>query len=354
MKTSKIRGLGALAVVGLLVGVAGCPRTGTGGGPRPSTPPTFVLAWTDPAGAVNTLESPDGTTWLNGQVHASATSVNGPGVGHDRNLTWLLVWPTRVGLALKVGIGGVPTGGQPGGVLWDQSVSPGPAVNPIVGRPSVAFLRDRWYIAYRTVGGGIEVVRSRPNSVTSWDPPNPIVYPTGGLVSRADPALTYYDGVLALAFLQSPFTIAVTFSFDGISWTGPNSIGSSESFGPGITYGDGVLLANTTYIAPGPQLSGLRFQVSRMQNDGTWSPLGEGGNWDQQLSVPATAAYGNGRLLLARRTSTNSADVEVWVGQADSAANPTSIAFPLPPQGIRPGARSGPYGVSVAFGSSTP
>jgi hypothetical protein len=158
-----------------------------------------------------------------------------------------------------------------------------------------------------------------------------------------------------LAFLLGSNVTAATVSPDGLSWSAPSTLGTSEAFGPGLAFGDGVFLGVLTRVVSSGQLSFVRFSIVSSPDGVTWSgPLGEGGNWDQSLDVPATAAYGQGRLLLARRTSSSSPDVEVWVGQADNAANPTSITFPLPPQGTRPGARSGPHGVSVAFGGSAP
>jgi hypothetical protein len=368
MRTSSLfRLMGAWAVLGVLIGVLGCPGRNNGGALRPSTPPTFVLAWTDPLGDVHTLESPDGQTWLNERTQVGASSatgpgLNGPGIGHDGNLTWLLVWPTQVGappnasagLALKVGIGGVPAGGQPGGVVWEETIRAGPVINPIAGRPSVTFGGGRWYIAYRTVGGGIEVVRSDPNSVAAWSPPTLVVLPPGtGLFSSTDPAVAYGNGTLVLAFLRGG-TVFAAGSPDGMTWSAPSPIGASEPFGPGIAFRDGVFIAVLTHLASSGTLSTLRFSPVSSTDGVTWSgPLAAAGNWDQQLNVPTAAAYGNGRLVLGRRVSGSSSDVEVWVGLANSAPSPTAMTFPASPQGIRPGVSTGPYGVSVAFGSSS-
>jgi hypothetical protein len=58
----------------LLLALQACRPSG-GGGPTPlpiAPPPTFVLAWNGPAGAITTAESSDGVVWTWKTVHARA------------------------------------------------------------------------------------------------------------------------------------------------------------------------------------------------------------------------------------------------------------------------------------------
>lgn len=173
----------------------------TGPLPTPSTPPTFVMAWTDTGEQVHTIESPDGLTWRNATAHARANSTGTPEVAHDGRLTWLLIWGRPIGLHYKVGIGGAPIS-EPEGIIWEQNVTSGQLPVSINGGPAAAFGNGRWVVVYRSSGGGLEVVRSQPNDPTEWEAPTNLLHRDPGgdrpVGSTHDPDLAFGNGRFVL------------------------------------------------------------------------------------------------------------------------------------------------------------
>lgn len=324
---------GARALLGLLlaVGVSGCPRGIGGGGIAPQTPPTFVLTWTDVSGVVNTLESRDGVEWLNPQAHQGALSEGGPAVGHDGQLTWLLAWPTASGLNFKVGVGGVPASGRQGGVVWEQEVVRGRIPAQVVGSPRIAFGGDRWLIAFRSAGTGLQVVRSRPGSVKEWEAPVVVTTPAGLARTTSEPALAYGNGNFVLAFTPPGAGLrnfTVIRSPDGSQWSAPQVIGQTDAPDPGLTYGGGTFLAVLSEGESGTHLKTIRFKVFSSPDGDSWSgPIAQGGAWDMWLPQGPGVAYGNGRLLLSHQQSSASRRIQVQSAQADDPTSPTSFTF---------------------------
>lgn len=161
MKTARflLPFLVALAAISILSGCASGPIA------RPTTPPTFVMAWTldGPPGQVWTVESNDGIIWRNAgpqnlQGNLSESSA-GPAIAHDGNLAWMLMWPNPRGLDYKIGTGGVALSGQ-GGVVWEPQPHQGRLPFTAIGgrpagSPALTFGQGRWVAAFRTAGTGV-------------------------------------------------------------------------------------------------------------------------------------------------------------------------------------------------------
>lgn len=221
----------------LLVALAALPFfTGCASGRivRPTTPPTFVMAWTldGPSGQVWTVESNDGIIWRNSapqnlQGNLSGSN-SGPAIAHDRNIAWMLMWPNPRGLDYKIGTGGVALSGQ-GGVVWEpqphQGLLPFTAIGGSpAGSPALTFGHGRWVVAFRTSGTGdkIRVVRSQQNSATTWELARDmeVQTPSGlrSVVSQHDPAIAFGQGSFVLIH-RGPTNFIASTSPDGISWT---------------------------------------------------------------------------------------------------------------------------------------
>lgn len=241
---------------------------GCAGSVRPTTPPTFVMTWTadpsfgGPSGQVWTIESNDGIVWKNPSPQNlqgnQSESAAGPAIAHDGNLTWMLMWPNPRGLDFKLGTGGVALSGE-GGVVWESQ--PHQGLLPVStlgfrpnGSPALAFGNDRWVAVFRTVGTGdrLRVVRSQPNSATSWESARDITVQTAAGVrnisSPRDPALVFGQRTFVLIHRRQTGFNSTT-SPDGVIWTDRGPIApfqfpqAEEISDPAVTFSNGNFYA---------------------------------------------------------------------------------------------------------------
>ena len=350
-----LRGAALVLLVG--AGFASIVASGTGGG-RARTPPTFALAWVDPSLSVRTAESRAAVTFINDRVIPTASGQYGPAIGHDGNLTWLAVWATVSGFNFNTGIGGIPSGGTPGGITWSTTIERGIVRGSPAGSPSVAFGGGRWVIAYRNAGNRIEVIRSGPNSLGAWEPPRVVTPPLTTVISSNDPSIAYGNGRFVLVYrteyndTQVPLaqnSIVAVQSVDGVNWSDRSVIGATEGYAPGLTFGAGKFIAILTRLPPA--LSGMRF-IAHLSDDGqSWTgAAGEGGNFDPITSFSRPGvAYGQGQLVVVQGEGT----LRSWTGTPNNPASPSSFTFlPVPPLGsvVVPAAQG--RSASIAFGGT--
>jgi hypothetical protein len=293
---------GALGLVFLVTILISCA-----GQIRPSTPPTFVLAYTN-LNTVRTAESPDGVAWRNGMAHAGADTEHGPAIAHDGNLTWLLMWGNRGGLDFKVGTGGVPLSGG-GGVIWEQRVNRGALPVQVVGSPAIAHGNNRWVVAFRTAGDRIFVVRSLANSATNWEAARQVEFasPSGPrpAITDRDPALAFGENRFVLLFRRPALgDVAAAPSADGLIWDLPVAIGPQVARAPTLTFQTG------------------RFYAARSGTDGeviihkstdgrTWFQIGHGGRFRDKLEDGLGLSFGICKMLV---THGESGTIRLWTG----------------------------------------
>ena len=278
--------LAGLSALSLLPGCAG--------GARPSTPSTFVAAWTVSGGQVRTIESNDGIVWRNYasqnlQGNASESDA-GPALAHDGGLNWMLMWPNPRGLDYKTGIGGVPLSGQ-GGVTWEpqpiQGRLPFTALGGRpVGSPALAHGNDRWVVAFRTAGTGnrLRLVRSQPGSATAWEPARDmeVAMPGGvrNVSTQRNPALAFGQGTFVLVHRGQSDYIAST-SPDGIAWTdrGPIArIADAEDSDPAISFANGSFYVALRKILRDPRWFGsppATAEIHRSADGITWTRIAD-------------------------------------------------------------------------------
>lgn len=247
-----------LTVLALFTGCAGGPR------PTPTTPPTFVMAWTSdgaPPGQVWTTESNDGIVWRNPttqNLQGNASESNaGPALAHDGNISWMLMWPNPRGLDYKTGLGGVALSGA-GGVVWEQQPIQGRLPVQVTGSPTLAFGVNRWLTVFRSTGNRLRAVRSQQNSSAAWEAARDVEFqgPAGPLpaISQRDPALAFGAGTFVLVRRTATGFFAST-SPDGIAWTDRGRIAqitNAEASDPVVTFANGNFFAALRKALPIP------------------------------------------------------------------------------------------------------
>jgi hypothetical protein len=306
---------------------------------RPSTPPTFVLAWRDANTQVRTRESRDAMPqWFNGVSHVNANTGVGPAVAHDGGLTFMLMWATSGGfLHYKVGVGGVPA--PPAlpntGATWesevttiDQRLPAGGGAYQVAGSPALAFGNSRWVVVFRTAANGLQVIRSQPNSAASWETVATVAGP--GTVNGRDPALAFGNNKFVLLFQESTAMVVATTSADGLTWSLPTDVLATPSRDPGLTFSNNAFFAVLSKEVGGPTVTTHRFTVHKSTDGVTWSSqIGEGGNWDMNVTEGPGVAYGTCQMVIVFRRTAASQDISSWIGTPPQTEcdSPNSLNF---------------------------
>ncbi len=210
-----------LAVLAFLAVLQGC------GPSMPSTPPTFVLAYTGTDRRVHTLQSVDGSDWVMPAVAPGPDSTAGVTVVHDRNLVWMVLWNSNGSLSYITGIGGLPSADATSGILWESSATTLRTTSPVLGTPALAYVNQKWIAVFASPAGARVVT-----SVLDSNPLFPADIAAVGVPAiGAVPALAFGRGTLVLASLVRGDLMAQT-STDGITWSTPSTI--FAHFDPGL------------------------------------------------------------------------------------------------------------------------
>ncbi len=357
-----------LAVLAFIAFLHGC-------GPSvPSTPPTFVLAYTGTDRRVHTLQSVDGSDWVLPAIAAGPDSTAGVTVVHDRNLVWMVLWNSNGSLSYITGIGGLPSANATSGIVWESAATTLRTTSPVLGTPALAFVNQKWIAVFASPAGA--------RVVTSLLDSNPLfpadVATVGVSAIGAVPALAFGRGTLVLASLVGGDLVAQT-SADGINWSTPSTIFAHFDPGPPenhdricispssatLSFADGLFYAvgrqSGTRCEGETEAGGSSIVVYRSVEGRVWSnPV------DRQEGPPVVreeagipgAAFAQCKLVLAyTQTLAGFPPVNVpnslvtRVGQASPCSIPQSFAFG-PEQTTRSAAPARLDGVmAVAFGS---
>ena len=333
-----LRTPGSLTLLLLLFAAFAC-RTGGPTPPRPSTPPTFVLAWREANGDVRTRESRDAAPqWFNGTTHANANTGVGPAVAHDGGLNFMLMWATSGGfLHYKVGVGGVPA--PPAlpntGATWEQGVSTidqrlpaGGGAYQVAGSPSLAFGNGRWVVVFRNPNNGLQVIRSQANSATSWETVATVA--GANTVNGRDPALAFGNNKFVLLFQKSTGMVVATTSADGQTWSLPSDVLATPFRDPGLTFFNNAFFAVLSKEVGGPLATTHHFTVHKSTDGVAWSSqIGEGGSWDMNATEGPGVAYGQCQMVIVFRRTSASQDISSWIGTPPQSEcdSPNSLNF---------------------------
>jgi hypothetical protein len=338
MKTNySVRTTGILTMLLLLFVGSACNR-GSGPPVRLSTPPTFVLGWRDANTQVRTRESRDAAPqWFNGVTHANSNTDLSPAVAHDGGVNFMLMWATSGGfLHYKVGVGGVPappalpnTGAtwESGTSTIDQRLPAGGGAYQVAGSPTLAFGNGRWVVVFRTATNGLQVIRSQPNSATSWETVATVAGASS--VNGRDPALAFGNNLFVLLFQRSSGMVVATTSADGLTWSLPTDVIATPFRDPGLTFANNAFFAVLSREVSGP-ITTHHFTVHKSADGVTWSsPIGEGGNWDMNVTEGPGVAYGQCQMVVVFRRTAASQDISSWIGTPPQAecASPNSLNF---------------------------
>lgn len=369
--------------------------SGCAGGPRPETPPTFVLAWTAdvPQGQVWTVESNDGIVWRNATAQNlqgnSSESNAGPAIAHDGNLSWMLMWPNPRGFDYKIGTGGIALSGR-GGVVWESQPQQGRLPFTALGgrpegSPALAFGQGRWVAAFRMMatGGAISVVRSAQNSATRWEAPRPVeVRVASGIrnVSSArDPALAFGGGTFVMVHRGANGFTAST-SPDGVAWTDRGTIAQipeAEVSDPALSFSDGnffVALRKRLTVPPpaGGGYTPSAAEIYKSPDGVTWTRIAEQAGYFSPIGKEFGPAFSFGNfgnnvckaILVDRGVEVFPASIgpargiQSWVGTPPpphSCSDPSLLQFlPAASAGTEVIDRSPVYRPSLFFGRTNP
>jgi len=350
----------ALAFTVLL---AGCT-----GGPRPSTPPTYVLAWTGADRHVHTLQSTDGSTWVLPATAPGPNSTDGVAVAHDGALSWMVLWNGGGSLSYITGIGGLPSATSSQGITWESTANT-LRTSPATGAPALAFGNQKWVAVY-PASGGMRIVRSILDGSADED--------LGIATGRTTPALAFGAGKFVFAYLDGSRNLVARTSPDGMTWSPPSTIFAIQNIGGDpancvsptsvtLSFADGAFYAvgrlSTTLCSGNTQAGGSSVAVFRSPDGASWSTLVDRNSGPtvirEEAGIPG-AASAQCRLVAAYTqtqvgTSPNIAPVPnhlvVQVGQPSSCSNPASFTFGAPQLISGAPAAQLDSVLSVAFGS---
>ena len=267
----------ALACLALL---PGC----TGRVPTPSTPPTFVLAWTGTDSRVHTLQSTDGSTWVLPAVTPGPNSTAGVMAAHDGTLSWLVLWNSGGTLSYITGVGGLPAATASAGITWESSANTLRS-SPVSMTPAVAYGNQKWMAVYLGPSNALKIVRSildGSSAITAADADL-------GITSAAfSPALTFGARRFVLAYLDRSLNLVARTSSDGVTWSQPSTIFSITNIGGNpascisptsvtLSFADGAFFAvgrqSTTLCAGNTQAGGSSIVVYRSPDGASWTTL---------------------------------------------------------------------------------
>jgi hypothetical protein len=255
-----------------------------GCGTRPSTPPTFVLAYTGTDNRVHMLQSKDGATWVLPAVAPGPMSTDGVSAAHDGNLTWMVVWNGGGTLRYITGVGGLPTATSATGITW-ESTSNTITTSVVGGTPAVAFGNGKWVAVFASAGALKVVPSVLQGSTTSASDVDL------GFSTSFTPALTFGAGKFVLAYLDGSQTLVARTSTDGVTWTAPTTVFARVDPGPPgdsqrvcfsptaatLSFGEGAFYAvsrqSGTLCDGGTQAGGSTIVAYRSTDGVTWNTI---------------------------------------------------------------------------------
>jgi hypothetical protein len=284
----------AIAVTALGALGSSCSQNGS---PAPSTPPTFVLAWNGRNGTISTVESSDGRTWVRERVHDTVTSGSsqfGPAIANDGGLAWMVMWVDGPELQFVTGLGGAAA---TAGITWESSPNTG-LINAFAdSSPALTFGARRWMAAYRDQAGFVRIVRSQPNSATSWEAPVDVRIGSGAasrpVATTHAPGLAFgtFGGasLFVLIYKTSAQQAEVITSTDGLTWSAPTIIGP-ERKEPVVTVANGVLYAALTQDLRGSGgLAGFETTIYKSVDAQIWREISTVLRTAQNIAGPGFA-----------------------------------------------------------------
>lgn len=333
-----------LVCIALLTGCAG-------GGPGPATPPTFVLAWTGTDSRVHTLQSTDGSTWVQPAVAPGPNSTDGVAVAHDGTLHWLVLWNSGGSLSYISGIGGLPSAAAATGITWESTATT-LRTSRVTGTPALAYGNRKWVAVY-LASSGLRIVRSILDSSTT----NAADEDLGITTASFTPALTFGAGKFVLAYLDQSRNLVARTSPDGMTWSQPSPIFSIANIGGNpascisptsvtLRFADGAFYAvgrlSTTLCAGNTQAGGSSIAVFRSPDGASWTTLVDRQSGPtvirEEAGIPG-AAFAQCHLVVAYTqtrvgTTPNITPVPnhlvLQIGQPSSCSNPASFTFGAP------------------------
>ena len=338
-----------LIVLACLASLPSCTGTPP---PTPSTPPTFVLAWTGTDSLVHTLQSTDGTTWVLPATAPGPSSTHGVSVAHDGRVNWMVLWNSATTLRYITGIGGLPSATATTGITW-QSTSNTFRASPVSSTPAVAFGNQKWAAVYLGSSNRLRFVSSILDSTSTTNSD----VDTGITSGSFSPGLAFGVGKFVLAYLDGSFNLVSRTSTDGLTWSSPNTIFPVTSVGgdpelcevpTGVTlsFANGAFYAvgrqSTTVCSGGTQAGGSAIVVYRSPDGASWTTIvnrSSGPTVNRNEAGIPSGAFAQCHLVVAYTqtqigTSPNIIGVPnhlvTQIGQPPDCSNPASFTFGAP------------------------